>query len=109
MFPQNQEGMSVGGTYRYHTRPNPTSEGLVLEEMNLAERVKGKAGGAASAPLLTFPPETDKKLEELDDDAKKDVAQFAEMLQEKYLDVQANSATLVAGLTSGREYTALLL
>lgn len=115
---QNQEGVNLAGTFRYHPRPYGMGEGLALEQANmgpsrnsirlLAEREESmKSGGAGlgvSPPPV--PPSMAKTQDssELDLDMIDDVVLLANMLRGNFLDVQADAATAVAGLTADREF-----
>lgn len=120
LSPQNQEGVHLAGTFRYHPRPYPPmGEGLALEAASmapsrnsirlLAEREEtmrsGGAGLGVSPPPVPASMAKTQDSSELDVDMMDDVTLLASMLRGNFLDVQADAATAVAGLTADRELT----
>ncbi|CAM9823455.1 unnamed protein product [Ectocarpus sp. 4 AP-2014] len=109
----NQEGVNLAGTFRYKPRTYPaTGEGLALEQVNmapsrnsirlLAERGDAiKTGGSLPVPASKARPQASSSSSpELDSDMMDDVVLLAGMLSGSYLDVQADAAAAVAGLTT---------
>ncbi|CAM9223852.1 unnamed protein product [Ectocarpus sp. 6 AP-2014] len=110
----NQEGVNLAGTFRYKPRTYPaTGEGLALEQVNmapsrnsirlLAERGEAiKTGGSPLPvpPSMASPLASSSSFPELDSDMMDDVMLLAGMLSGSYLDVQADAAAAVAGLTT---------
>ncbi|CAB1117573.1 unnamed protein product [Ectocarpus sp. CCAP 1310/34] len=108
----NQEGVNLVGTFRYKPRTYPaTGEGLALEQVNmapsrnsirlLAERGEAtKTGGSLPVPASMARPQVSSSSPELDSDMMDDVVLLADMLSGSYLDVQADAAAAVAGLTT---------
>ena len=111
LFLQSQDEISLTGTLRYKPRPFPENgEGLVLEKITslekpsrLGTRQPEKCVGEMSVSIPREP---------MDEDMMDDVFKLAEALDAGFLDVQAEAATAVAGLTSDGETlfpTALVL
>ena len=108
---QSQDEISLTGTLRYKPRPFPEKgEGLVLEKITnlekpsrLGTRQPEKCVGEMSVSIPREP---------MDEDMMDDVLKLAEALDAGFLDVQADAATAIAGLTSDGEAlspTALVL
>ncbi len=125
---QSQKGVNLVGTFRYRQRPYPAmGEGLALEVVSvgpprncirmLAEReesmpglrrMSGESGamsggsGVSPIPVPAGVGRTHAPLE-LDDDMMDDVGMLAKMQRDDHVDVQANAAKAVAGLTMDGE------
>ncbi|CAN0265472.1 unnamed protein product, partial [Ectocarpus fasciculatus] len=113
----NQEGVNLAGTFRYKPRAYPASgEGLALEQVNmapsrnsirlLAERGEAIKAGGSPLPVpasMARPQASSSAAAELDSDMIDDVVLLADMLSGSYLDVQADAAAAVAGLTTDGE------
>ncbi|CAN0064993.1 unnamed protein product [Ascophyllum nodosum] len=101
-FTKSQDEISLTGTLRYKPRPFPEKgEGLVLEKntnlekpSRLGTRQPEKCVGEMSVSIPREP---------MDEDMMDDVLKLAEALDAGFLDVQADAATAIAGLTSDVE------
>eukprot|EP00903_Cladosiphon_okamuranus_P010210 g9669.t1 len=115
---KNQEGVNLAGTFRYHPRPYPAmGEGLALEEASmapsrnsirlLAEREETRksdgAGLGVSPPPVPASMAKTQEPSELDEEMLEDVILLATMLRGNFVDVQADAATALAGLTADPE------
>ena len=96
---QSQHKIALTGTLCYKPKPSPEKgEGLVLEEIASLEKTSTlsmrQPEKRASEMVVSIPSEP------MDDDMAEDVFKLAEALDTGFLDVQADAATAIAGLSS---------
>lgn len=95
------------GILRYEPKSYPDKgEGLKLESLPDHQPSSFDMGGMYQGAIEI---EESDSCESMDEDMIEDVVKLAEALQSKYLDVQADAATAVAGLTSDGESYSLKL
>lgn len=104
-----QEGIMIAGTFRYRPSPShPYGEGLMLESImpkppGHAPPLSGflmQAGGCPGSSGAHPDFAADEPPEELDEEMTEDVMHLSGMIREGFPAVQADAASVVAGLTA---------
>ncbi|CAN0269820.1 unnamed protein product [Ascophyllum nodosum] len=102
-FTKSQKNIYLTGTFRYKPRPYPEKgEGLVLERIarlqNTSRLTTRQPDKCVRDTVVSLPSEP------MDDGMMENALKLVEALNTDFLDVQADAATAIAGLTSDVEF-----